>query len=74
MRQKIGNTITSSPLYTDEEVKFMLALDTYKRTNKRPYPTWIEVLAVAHSLGYRKVEPTTPLPTYVKGLQKLEDR
>jgi hypothetical protein len=41
--------------YSDEELDFLRAIDAYKRINGRPYPTWPEVLAVAKSLGYRKV-------------------
>jgi hypothetical protein len=40
--------------YTDEEKEFLLAMDRYKRDNRRPYPTWSEVLEVLKSLGYTK--------------------
>jgi hypothetical protein len=29
---------------------------------KRPVPTWREILAVVHALGYRKVAEATALP------------
>jgi hypothetical protein len=45
--------------YTEEEIAFLMAMDRYKRTKRRPYPTWREVLNVLKSLGYRKV-PATP--------------
>ena len=48
--------------YTDEEIIFMKAMDQYKRDNRRPFPTWSEVLEVLHSLGYRKVAEPTALP------------
>src|SRR6476660_6141924 len=32
--------------YTDEEIAFMKAMDQYKRDNRRPFPTWSEVLEV----------------------------
>jgi hypothetical protein len=48
--------------YTDDEIEFMKAMDTYKRSNRRPFPTWSEVLEVIRALGYRKVEPPTALP------------
>lgn len=48
--------------YTAEEVEFMMAMDRYKRTRGRPYPTWPEVLTVLHSLGYRKVAAAAPPP------------
>jgi hypothetical protein len=48
--------------YTDEEIIFMKAIDQYKRDNRRPFPTWSEVLEVLHALGYRKVAEPTALP------------
>jgi hypothetical protein len=48
--------------YTDDEITFMKAMDQYKRANRRPFPTWSEVLEVLHALGYRKVEAPTTLP------------
>lgn len=41
--------------YTDEEVEFMHALDAYKRTSGRMFPTCSEVLEVLKGLGYQKV-------------------
>ena len=40
---------------TDEQFEFIMAVDTYKRLNNRPFPTWTEVLEVVKQLGYRKV-------------------
>jgi hypothetical protein len=49
--------------YTDEERAFLVAMERYKRQRRRPFPTWREVLAVVHSLGYRRVaEPRPPKP------------
>ncbi len=48
--------------YTDEEIIFMKAMDQYKRDNRRPFPTWSEVLEVLYALGYRKVAAPTALP------------
>ena len=42
---------------TPAEVEFALAMERYRRLKGRPFPTWHEVLAVAHALGYRKIEP-----------------
>ena len=47
--------------YSDNEVQFMSAMDTYKRRSGRAFPTWSEVLEVIHSLGYRKVEAPTEI-------------
>jgi len=40
---------------SDEQFEFLMAIDNYKRTNSRPFPTWTEVLEVIKALGYRKV-------------------
>jgi hypothetical protein len=40
---------------TDDLLEFVLAIDEYKRTNKRPFPSWSEVFEVIRYLGYRKV-------------------
>lgn len=40
---------------TDEESAFALAVEHYRHTNKRRFPTAREILAVARSLGYRRV-------------------
>lgn len=52
--------------YTPEELAFMQAMDQYKRNSRRPFPTWREVLKVAHSLGYRKdAKPIMKEPMYI---------
>jgi hypothetical protein len=48
--------------YTEDEIIFMKAMDAYKRSNRRPFPTWSEVLEVLQALGYRKVAEPTILP------------
>jgi len=52
--------------YTPEELEFMSALDEYKRTSGRMFPTCSEILEVFAGLGYRKIGPideTTTSPT-----------
>lgn len=44
--------------YTDEEIQFMSALDDYKRSSGRMFPTCSEVLEVVRSLGYAKLSPS----------------
>ena len=39
---------------TREQFLFVMAIDSYKRVNEKPYPTWTEVLEVIRKLGYRK--------------------
>ncbi len=43
--------------YSDEEVEFMSALDEYKRTSGRMFPTCSEILEVFKKLGYEKRLP-----------------
>ena len=43
--------------YTDEEIEFMSAMDEYKRTSGRMFPTCSEVLEVLINLGYEKRQP-----------------
>ena len=40
--------------YSYDELEFMQALDEYKRTSKRMFPTCSEILEVLHTLGYTK--------------------
>jgi hypothetical protein len=40
--------------YTPDEVEFMNAMNTYKRTSGRMFPTCSEVLEVIRALGYAK--------------------
>ncbi|MGC4006027.1 MAG: hypothetical protein QM811_24060 [Pirellulales bacterium] len=52
-RRQIDPT-TCEREYTTEEVEFMQALDLYKRTSGRMFPTCSEVLEVIRGLGYVK--------------------
>jgi hypothetical protein len=61
-RRRQVDPTTCEKDYSDEEIIFMKAMDQYKRANRRPFPTWSEVLEVLRSLGYRKVEEPTALP------------
>lgn len=44
--------------YSIEEVEFMNAMDEYKRTSGRMFPTCSEVLEVIRTLGYAKLSPS----------------
>ncbi len=61
-RRRQVDPTTCEKDYSDEEIVFMKAMDQYKRSNRRPFPTWSEVLEVLRSLGYRKTEEPTALP------------
>ena len=58
-RRQIDPT-TCEREYTDDEIQFMHALDAYKRTSGRMFPTCSEILEVIRDLGYVRVTaPTT---------------
>ena len=40
---------------TDEQFEFVMAVNSYKRTNNRPFPTLTEILEVIKDLGYKKI-------------------
>jgi hypothetical protein len=61
-RRRQVDPTTCEKDYNDEEIIFMKAMDQYKRANRRPFPTWSEVLEVLRSLGYRKTAEATVLP------------
>jgi len=52
-RRQIDPT-TCEREYSVEEVEFMNALDEYKRTSGRMFPTCSEILEVVRGLGYAK--------------------
>lgn len=52
-----GDSLFPGSVYSEEELEFLRAIEAYKRLNRRPWPTFTEVLSVAKSLGYRKVAP-----------------
>lgn len=61
-RRRLIDPTTCERDYNDDETEFMKAMDRYKRENRRPFPTWSEVLEVLRSLGYRRVAEVGPLP------------
>ena len=42
---------------TPHQFEFVMAVEMYKKLNKRMYPTLTEILEVFNQLGYRKVMP-----------------
>ena len=55
---------------SDEQFEFLMAIDTYKRQNATPFPTWTEVLEVIKALGYRRVAEPQSLAQPKKKAQK----
>ena len=49
--------------YSDDEIEFMHALDAYKRSAGRMFPTCSEILEVIRALGYERVVPPLAEPT-----------
>lgn len=41
-----------------EQFLFVMAIDAFKRVNRKSFPTWTEVLSVIRRLGYRKTMPS----------------
>lgn len=70
MSEVLHNVLTSTVIYSDEELDFLRALQKYKTDNRRPCPTIREILAVARSLGYRKVTAAGPLPVFKVGVNQ----
>src|SRR5262245_10134017 len=60
--------------YNVEEIEFMKAMDQYKRDNRRPFPTWSEVLEVLRALGYRRVADPSIMPGLSNTLPPTADR
>jgi hypothetical protein len=46
--------------YSGDEVEFMRALEQYKRTSGRMFPTCSEILEVVRGLGYERVSAPSP--------------
>src|SRR5262245_17044810 len=68
LRRRQVDPTTCEKDYNEEEIEFMKAMDRYKRDNRRPFPTWSEVLEVLCALGYRKVAEPTALPGYAESV------
>jgi len=52
-RRKVDPT-TCDREYSAAEMEFLGAMQEYKRTSGRMFPTWSEVLEVVRGLGYAK--------------------
>jgi hypothetical protein len=61
-RRRLVDPTTCERDYNEAEILFMKAMEQYKRANRRPFPTWSEVLEVLHALGYRRVAKPAELP------------
>lgn len=43
---------------TQEQFLFVMAIDSFKRSNETMFPTWCDVLEIVRQLGYRKTMPS----------------
>lgn len=57
--------------YNDEEIRFMRAMDDYKRDSGRMFPTCSEILEVVRSLGYSKL--TEEEQQILESIQEVEN-
>jgi hypothetical protein len=53
-RRRLVDPTTCERDYSESELEFMRAMQDYKKSSGRMFPTWSEVLEVARGLGYRK--------------------
>ena len=67
MPKRIGFSVSEENFpgadFTPDEWEFIRAVRAYQLRTERRYPTWREILAVARSLGYRKVPPSDDAST-----------
>lgn len=59
---KRSHPTTSEVQYDDEEREWLAAVDGYKRTTGKKFPTYTEMLAIMKSLGYTR-DPRGPEPS-----------
>lgn len=59
--------------YSNDEVEFMKALEQYKRTSGRMFPTCSEILEVIRSLGYVKNSTTAQVEATADALEQQMD-
>jgi hypothetical protein len=55
-RRRFVDPATCERDYSGAEMEFLRAIQEYKRTSGRLFPTWSEVLEVVRSLGYQKAD------------------
>jgi hypothetical protein len=53
-RRRLFESTICDPEYTAEERELFQAMEAYKQSSGRKFPTWSEVLEVVQSLGYGK--------------------
>ena len=56
IRRDADRRVAEEGEMTAEQFEFVMAIETYKKVNRKLFPTWTEVLEVMNQLGYKKVE------------------
>ena len=69
-RRQIDPT-TCEREYNDDEIEFMHALDAYKRSSGRMFPTCSEILEVIRAMGYVRITPAGA-PAYIAAAMNSE--
>ena len=69
-RRQIDPT-TCEREYNDDEIEFMHALDAYKRSSGRMFPTCSEILEVIRAMGYVRITPSGA-PAYIAAAMNSE--
>lgn len=59
--------------YSNDEVEFMKALEQYKRTSGRMFPTCSEILEVIRGLGYVRTSTTSQIESNAEALEQQLD-
>ncbi len=59
--------------YSQDEIEFMHALDAYKRSSGRMFPTCSEILEVVRGLGYAKKEWDDPAERVLETLRETAE-
>jgi outer membrane protein TolC len=57
-RRRFVDPATSERDYVAAELEFMQAMQAYKQSSGRMFPTWSEALEVLQALGYEKIATT----------------
>jgi hypothetical protein len=52
--QKTPKALARPDDMPSDVLEFIQAIDDYKRSRKRPFPSWSEVLEVLKDLGYKR--------------------
>lgn len=63
LRRRQIDPTTCERDYNNEEIEFMHALDAYKRSSGRMFPTCSEILEVIRGLGYARPNACDPSAT-----------